>query len=76
MFEQELRDSISEAFREYETDKLSDFCLIVQMIYNMGIKNEEGITIKLPISIRRNSREKANFPRILTLIWCSFESYA
>ena len=66
---EELRDNVLTSFREYETTKLSDIWITLQLIYNEVIKHKgtKPIRIDFPISTRRNSENKADFLRKLVL---------
>ena len=59
---EELRDNVLTAFREYETAKLSDIWITLQLIYNEVIKHKGTNKYRLPHINKKKLRKEGRLP--------------
>ena len=59
---EELRDNVLTAFREYETARLSDIWITLQLIYNEVIKHKGTNKYRLPHINKKKLRKEGRLP--------------
>ena len=68
-----MRDNVLIAFREYETAKLSDIWITLQLIYNEVIKHNETNEYRLPHINKKKLRKEGQLPENIGIDFTAYK---